>query len=82
MSTPIFVNGSKYEASRVSMTGRDILALAGFGPDHDVFLLQGEGDPTGGSLSVWIRRRGKPVSATRDPRNRNFGNDDDAREAL
>jgi len=31
------------------LTGREILALGGFGEDHDLFLLQGEGDSTGGT---------------------------------
>jgi Multiubiquitin len=49
MALPIFVNRKKYEAPGNSMTGREILALAGFADDHDLFLLQGEGDPTGGT---------------------------------
>lgn len=49
MATPIFVNRKKYDAPNLAMTGREILALAGFGEDHDLFLLQGEGDPSGGT---------------------------------
>jgi hypothetical protein len=83
MATPIFVNGSKYEASRGSMTTRDILALAGFGSDHDLFLLQGEGDPTGGTpIGLEQTVEVKPGQHYRAiPGNRNFGNHDDAREA-
>lgn len=46
---PIFINRKKYEAPKREMTGREILALAGLGPDHDLFLLSGEGDRTGGT---------------------------------
>src|SRR6266571_5771573 len=49
MEIPIFINRAKYEAPQEAMSGREILALAGFGEDHDLFLLQGEGDPTGGT---------------------------------
>lgn len=75
MGIPIFVNRKKYEASSASMTGRDILSLAGFADDHDLFLLQGEGDPTGGTpvgLDQAIEiKAGLHFRAI--PGNRNFG---------
>ncbi len=73
----IFVNREKRETEAPQLLGRQILELAGFGPDHDLFLLQGEGDRTGGT----------PVGLDQDvaiksgmhyraiPGNRNFGRD-------
>ena len=47
----IFVNRRKVEFSSTQVTGEEILRKAGFaGNDWDLFLLQGEGDPTGGTL--------------------------------
>lgn len=75
MGTPLFVNRGKYEAEGSELFGRAILGLAGLGDDHDLFLLQGEGDRTGGSpigldQSVAI----KPGMHFRAiPSNRNFG---------
>lgn len=75
MEVPIFINRTRYEAPREEMTGREILALAGFGEDHDLFLLQGEGDPTGGTpigLDQTIHvKAGQHFRAI--PGNRNFG---------
>jgi hypothetical protein len=75
MSIPIFINRAKYEAPRERMTGLEILNLAGFGRDHDLFLLQGEGDPTGGTpvgLDQTIElKAGEHFRAI--PGNRNFG---------
>lgn len=47
---PIFINRRKYEVEQGPMTGRAILAVAGFAEGYDLLLLQGEGDPTGGEL--------------------------------
>jgi len=75
MATPIFINRNKYEAAQETLSGRDILAIAGFGPDHDLFLLHGEGDPTGGTpvgLDEKIPiKSGEHFRAI--PGNRNFG---------
>ena len=75
MEIPIFINRARYEAPREVMSGRDILGLAGFGEDHDLFLLQGEGDPTGGApigLDQEIQLEpGQHFRAI--PGNRNFG---------
>ena len=72
---PILINRIKYEASLESLTGREILALAGFGDDHDLFMLQGEGDPTGGTpigLDQGVEvKAGMHFRAI--PGNRNFG---------
>lgn len=75
MEVPIFINRTRCEAPHAEMTGREILVLAGFGEDHDLFLLQGEGDPTGGTpigLDQQIRvKAGQHFRAI--PGNRNFG---------
>jgi hypothetical protein len=75
MATPIFVNRKKFDAPQEDMKGRQILALAGFGDDHDLFLLKGEGDPTGGTpigLDQDIKvKAGEHFRAI--PGNRNFG---------
>ncbi len=75
MEIPIFINRAKYEAPQEAMSGREILALAGFGEDHDLFLLQGEGDPTGGTpLGLDQEVQVKPGQHFRAiPGNRNFG---------
>lgn len=49
-TVPIFVNRRKYEATAGPMTGREILALAGFAEGYDLLTLQGEGDPSGGDV--------------------------------
>jgi hypothetical protein len=72
---PIFVNRQRFEASAGSLSGRQILQLAGYGEDHDLFLLQGEGDRSGGTpvgldQSVEIKS-GMHFRAI--PGNRNFG---------
>jgi hypothetical protein len=75
MSLPIFINRTKYEAPAQSLSGAEILALAGFGTDHDLFLLQGEGDPTGGTpIGLEQKIDVKPGEHFRAiPGNRNFG---------
>lgn len=47
----VFVNRKKVELDTRSITGAGLLEKAGFeGQAWDLFLLQGEGDPTGGKL--------------------------------
>jgi hypothetical protein len=47
----VFVNRRRIEFPSAHVTGEEILRRAGFaGNDWDLFLLQGEGDPTGGVL--------------------------------
>jgi len=46
----VFVNRTKLELESTEMTGRQLMAAAGFGEGYDLLLLQGEGDPTGGTL--------------------------------
>jgi hypothetical protein len=71
----IHINRQPYQTDAKNLTGRQILALAGFNDDHDLFLLHGEGDRTGGT----------PIGLDQDvpithgmhfraiPSNRNFG---------
>lgn len=75
MPVPIFINRKKYEAPREQATGREILTLGGFGDDHDLFLLQGEGDATGGTqIGLDQQIEIKPGLHFRAiPGNRNFG---------
>jgi hypothetical protein len=49
-TVPIFINRTKYEVERGPMTGREILAVAGFTEGYDLLLLQGEGDASGGEV--------------------------------
>ncbi len=50
----IFVNRRKIEIDSAEITGEQLLAKAGFaGKDWDLLRLQGEGDPTGGTLVMW-----------------------------
>jgi hypothetical protein len=71
----IFINRREYEAPAAEMTGHQILAVAELGPDHDLFLLSGEGDRTGGTpvgLDQLITLHpGEHFRAI--PGNRNFG---------
>lgn len=46
----IFVNRRKLDLDSTEMTGRELLAAAGFGEGYDLLQLQGEGDPTGGTV--------------------------------
>jgi len=47
----VFVNRRKVEFSTTEVTGRQLLEAAGFtGQGWDLLQLQGEGDPTGGTL--------------------------------
>lgn len=75
MEVPIFINRRRYEAPQEEMSGREVLTLAGFGEDHDLFLLQSEGDPTGGTpigLDQEVHLQpGQHFRAI--PGNRNFG---------
>ncbi len=75
MALNIFINRKKYLAPSEHLTGREILALAGFGDDHDLFLLKGEGDATGGApIGLDQRVEIKPGEHFRAiPGNRNFG---------
>ena len=47
----VFVNRRKVELPSNQLTGAQLLERAGFtGQGYDLFRLQGEGDPTGGTL--------------------------------
>jgi len=50
----VFVNRRKVEFSTTEVTGKQLLETAGFtGQGWDLLQLQGEGDPTGGTLIMW-----------------------------
>jgi hypothetical protein len=71
----IHINRQSYPAPDGELTGAAILALAGIGEDHDLFLLQGEGDRTGGTpvalTGTLELKNGMHFRAI--PGNRNFG---------
>jgi hypothetical protein len=71
----IFVNRRKFETTESSMTPLEILALAGYDSDTDLYLLKGEGDPSGGELLPPDQpielKNGIHFRAV--PRNANFG---------
>lgn len=73
--THVFINRRKYEVEELPMTGREILAIAGFAEGYDLLLLQGEGDPSGGELILADRsvtiKPGMHFRAI--PGNRTFG---------
>jgi hypothetical protein len=46
----IFINRRPIEVSAGDMTAQDILKAGDYGPDYQLFMLRGEGDPTGGQL--------------------------------
>jgi hypothetical protein len=47
----VFVNRKKLELDTTDLTGAQLLDRAGFeGTQWDLLLLQGEGDPTGGTV--------------------------------
>lgn len=75
-STKIHVNRELIDVEDSAKTVLDMLAAAGFeGADWDVFELQGEGDPTGGSKIELDRafgfESGQHFRVV--PSNRNFG---------
>ncbi|MCC6269499.1 MAG: hypothetical protein IT300_18230 [Dehalococcoidia bacterium] len=77
-SVPISINRRKFDAEVGPATGRQVLAIAGLGEGYDLFLLTGEGDPTGGQVILADQivdiRPGMHFRAI--PGNRTFGNDD------
>lgn len=53
-SIHVFVNRRKVEFSSAEVTGKQLLETAGFtGQGWDLLQLQGEGDPTGGTIIMW-----------------------------
>ena len=72
----IFVNRRKVELESEQVTGEQILRVAGFqGREWDLLRLQGEGDPTGGTLILFDQaltvRNGEHFRVI--PGNRTFG---------
>ena len=50
----VFVNRRKVELNATEITGEQLLLAAGFaGREWDLLRLQGEGDPTGGTLIMF-----------------------------
>jgi hypothetical protein len=71
----VHINRKPYKTEESELTGEQLLALAGIGPDHDLFQLQGEGDHSGGTpvalnqvLSIATGMHFRAI-----PGNRNFG---------
>jgi hypothetical protein len=53
MELHVFVNRQKVEVTSAQLSGAQLLTEAGFtGTSWDLFQLQGEGDPTGGTLKL------------------------------
>ena len=73
-TVPIFVNKTKYGVENRPYTGREILGIAGYDETFDLFLLQGEGDPTGTQIGLDETVEIKAGLHFRAlPGNRNFG---------
>lgn len=50
----VFVNRRKLEVDSTELTGEQLLSQAGFaGREWDLLRLQGEGDPTGGTVVMF-----------------------------
>lgn len=49
MSAHIFINRREIAVAGGNMTGEQILNAGEYGPDYNLFLLRGEGDPSGGA---------------------------------
>ena len=49
MSAHIFINRRKIDVAGGNMTGEQILGAGEYGAGYNLFLLQGEGDPSGGA---------------------------------
>ena len=53
----VFVNRRKLDLDTDDLTGEELLSMAGFvGREWDLLRLQGEGDPTGGTLVAFDQR--------------------------
>jgi len=48
MSVHVFINRRKIELPADMQSGEQVLNAGDYGPDYNLFLLQGEGDPSGG----------------------------------
>lgn len=49
MRIHVFINRRKIDLPSSPLTAEQILHAGDYGPDYDLFLLQGEGDPSGGT---------------------------------
>ena len=75
MAIHVFINRRKIGLASSPQTGEQILVAGDYGPDYNLFLLKGEGDPTGGvpvdrSTSIDVKN-GMHFRAI--PGNANFG---------
>ena len=74
----LHLNRRRLDAPKTPMTGLEILALCDYGEDYELYLLQGEGDPTGGEPIAHDRqldlKNGLHFRAI--PGNANFGSGD------
>lgn len=77
MSVHVFINRRKIELPGGMESGEQVLNAGDYGPDYNLFLLKGEGDPSGGVLidraQVIEVKDGMHFRAI--PGNANFGND-------
>lgn len=78
----VFVNRRKVELERSPVTGAELLSAAGFeGKEWDLLKLQGEGDPSGGTVVMWDAsievKNGDHFRVI--PGNRTFGASDECR---
>jgi hypothetical protein len=48
MSVHVFINRRKIELPGTVETGEQVLNAGDYGPDYNLYLLKGEGDPSGG----------------------------------
>ncbi|CCF85312.1 multiubiquitin domain-containing protein [Nitrolancea hollandica] len=72
----VFVNRKKVDVESAELTGEQLLTAAGLSPQEwDLFRLQGEGDPTGGTQvgidEVITVKQAEHFRAV--PANRNYG---------
>jgi hypothetical protein len=74
----LHLNRREVVASETPMTGLEILGLGDYGADYELYLLQGEGDPTGGELITHDRELGlkNGLHFRAIPGNANFGSRD------
>ena len=77
MNVDVFVNRRKIELSAGMQSGEQVLIAGDYGPDYNLFLLKGEGDPSGGvqidRAQMIEVKQGMHFRAI--PGNANFGDD-------
>lgn len=77
MNVHVFINRRKIELPAGMQSGEQILTVGDYGPDYNLFLLKGEGDPSGGAQIERTQmievKQGMHFRAI--PGNANFGDD-------